>query len=326
LALPADCRGGCIPEQRWLDLMGVRYLIVDKVYDFWHDGVAYDTAFEVRLSQGQPHTPPYPPFEATALDVLYEGEAAPMLLVDGESLAGEPQRPLDPTAPSLERFQIVRFTFALRRADFGTIEAQGNTRIRAITLVDTRAPEVFQQIVIDNAWRLALSSDVKVYERVDPLPRAFLVSEVLPVPDDDGSVNAALQLMDTLEFDPRTTAVLAADDLPTVNQGIGEAMITRYQAQRVEIEVNTTQAAYLVLAEAWYPGWRAWVNGVEMPVYRADVMFRAVHVPAGESSVVFAFAPTAYPLALYVSAAAWVVLMVWALRQYPIRQGKPTHG
>jgi hypothetical protein len=167
---------------------------------------------------------------------------------------------------------------------------------------------------------------VKVYERVDPLPRAFLVSEVLPVPDDDGSVNAALQLMDTLEFDPRTTAVLAADDLPTVNQGIGEAMITRYQAQRVEIEVNTTQAAYLVLAEAWYPGWRAWVNGVEMPVYRADVMFRAVHVPAGESSVVFAFAPTAYPLALYVSAAAWVVLMVWALRQYPIRQGKPTHG
>jgi Bacterial membrane protein YfhO len=313
LALPSACRGGCIPEQRWLDLMGVRYLIVDKVYDFWQDGVAYDTAFEVRLSPAQTHTPNYPTFEATALDVLYAGETAPVLVINGETFTGEALRPLDATAPSLEGFQLVRFTFAARSGDFGTLEAQGETRIRAITLVDTRVREVFQQVTVDNAWQLALSSDVKVYERLDPLPRAFMVSNVITVTDDDGSVNAALQVMDTPNFDPRTTAVIAADDLPTVSGGMGEATITHYEAEHIEITVNAAQAGYLVLAEAWYPGWRAWVNGLETPVHRADVLFRAVQVPAGASSVVFTFAPTAYPLALWISAAAWGMLALWGL-------------
>ena len=47
LALP-ECGGACIPDQRWLDLMGVRYLITDKVYDLVNDGMFYDTTVHAR--------------------------------------------------------------------------------------------------------------------------------------------------------------------------------------------------------------------------------------------------------------------------------------
>ncbi|MFN8375923.1 MAG: YfhO family protein [Anaerolineae bacterium] len=329
LALPEDCRGGCIPEQRWLDLMGVRYLILDKVYDFWQDGVAYDTAFDVELSAGQDYAPLYPAsFEATALDVLYMGEL-PTLLLDGQTLTAEPLRALDAGTPSLEGFQLARFRFAPRTGNFGTLQAAGEVRIQALTLVDTRVSEVFQQFPVDNRWRLALSSDVKVYERVTPAPRAFVVANVFTVPDDDLSVNHGLLLMDTPDFDPTTTAVLTADALPALASAEVEAAvtITHYEAERVEIEVNSSGVGYLLLADAWYPGWRATVNGVDTPVYRADVMFRAVSVPEGSSTVVFTFTPTAYPLALYVGGAAWLALAAFGLWRWLSRsRGKTTGG
>ncbi|MEO0565302.1 MAG: hypothetical protein AAF125_24560, partial [Chloroflexota bacterium] len=39
-----DCRGACIPPGDALSMMDVEYLLMDKVYDVWRDGVAFDTA------------------------------------------------------------------------------------------------------------------------------------------------------------------------------------------------------------------------------------------------------------------------------------------
>ncbi|NWF69585.1 MAG: YfhO family protein [Chloroflexi bacterium] len=308
LALPANCRAACIPQQRWLDLMGTRFLIVDKVYDLWHDGVAYDTTFEQRLESGATFAPVYSAdFSANAVDALYAGEAAPELLLDGERIRGAPLRPLDAAAPSLEGFQIVRFTFAApRRADFGQLVAVADTRIRALTLVDTRAPEVFEQVTLNGDWRMILSSDVRVYERVPAPARAFLVYEVRAAADDA----SALEMLGAPDFDPATTAILSAADVALAEmrpEDSDRVTITHYSAERVEIGVESAGAAYLLLSDAWYPGWQAAVNGEAAPLYRANVLLRAVPVPAGTSTVVFTFYPTMWPLALLISGGAWLV-------------------
>jgi hypothetical protein len=66
-----ECRGACIPDQRWLNLMGVQYLITDKIYDEWHDDIAYDTTFERVIAPDAPlDFEVVPPFRATALNLL----------------------------------------------------------------------------------------------------------------------------------------------------------------------------------------------------------------------------------------------------------------
>jgi uncharacterized membrane protein YfhO len=59
--------------------------------------------------------------------------------------------------------------------------------------------------------------------------------------------------------------------------------------------IQPTGAGTLILSETWYPGWRAWVDGVEVPVERAGV-FRAVTLATGAREVVFEF----QPLSVYV--------------------------
>ncbi len=64
-------------------------------------------------------------------------------------------------------------------------------------------------------------------------------------------------------------------------------------SDHVELETLLSHDGWVVLAEAWDPGWRADVDGTPQPVLRANVAFRAVAVPAGRHVVRLAYRPDA---------------------------------
>jgi hypothetical protein len=63
----------------------------------------------------------------------------------------------------------------------------------------------------------------------------------------------------------------------------------------------------VVINEAWYPGWRAWVDGVEAPVYRANALVRAVFVERGDHRIEMKYSPRD------VVALRWVFCLAWVL-------------
>jgi len=77
--------------------------------------------------------------------------------------------------------------------------------IRGLALID-QASGAFQSFVIapQGRFRVAYSGDVKLYENVDVLPRAFCVSSAHAVASDD----EAIAYMQRLEFDPATEVVI----------------------------------------------------------------------------------------------------------------------
>jgi uncharacterized membrane protein YfhO len=80
----------------------------------------------------------------------------------------------------------------------------------------------------------------------------------------------------------------------------------------VTIAVETDQPGYLVLPDAYYPGWQATVDGQPQPIWRANYAFRAVYVPAGQHTVQFVFDPLIWKVGLVVSGMTLLVLLGWA--------------
>jgi hypothetical protein len=64
------------------------------------------------------------------------------------------------------------------------------------------------------------------------------------------------------------------------------ALLLRQQSRNsTEVEIDSPCAGYLYFAETYYPGWRASIDGNEIPLLRANYAFTAVHLPAGHHFV-----------------------------------------
>ena len=55
----------------------------------------------------------------------------------------------------------------------------------------------------------------------------------------------------------------------------------------IGLRVTAQGAAFLILSENAYPGWRARIDGADVPIYRTDVTLQGVLVPAGSHRVDF---------------------------------------
>jgi hypothetical protein len=93
-----------------------------------------------------------------------------------------------------------------------------------------------------------------------------------------------------------------------------EIKVLEDSANRVEVQVSTNADGWLFLADTWYPGWAASIDGASVPIFKADYLFRAVQVPGGDHRVEFHYNPPLFRIGLLITSAAvalLVALPVW---------------
>ena len=73
--------------------------------------------------------------------------------------------------------------------------------------------------------------------------------------------------------------------------------------------MNTPRDGYLVLTDAYYPGWVATVDGQPANIERADILFRAVKIPAGQHRVEFRYQPQSFIIGAAISIGTMVILI-----------------
>lgn len=151
----------------------------------------------------------------------------------------------------------------------------------------------------------------RVYENRSALPRAFLVYRTR-VLDDTRDMERALRDPD---FDPGAVGLLGREG-PTLSGPIDTSPSVRiedYQPERVVVEVSTRYDGALILADAWYPGWEASVDGTRAKILRADLLFRAVPIPAGRHKVIFRYNPTSFRAGVMVSGVSFIIAISLAV-------------
>jgi hypothetical protein len=329
-----------VPPARLLSLLNVKYVVTDKTQDVWIDGVFYDLEHTVPL--GEVTLASLPDFETTHLGVvsyltgtagLEDGYPVAQIILTGTAgtpvtrtlLAGEH------TAEGL----YVEGQVTHRPARVGhhwRDQEQGNDYIAVLDLGQTLHPEYIsvrsllpgeqfhlrgltliddhtgtdRYLSIDPTYRLVHSGDVKIYQNLAMLPRAFVVHQAQVVADD----GQALDLLRDPTFDPARTVLLEGGEPLAGDDGQSTVHIVAYEPDRVQIEVRLEDPGYLVLTDTAYPGWVAEVDGKAAPIYRADLYFRAVPLTRGEHQVVFRYRPTSVRLGLIVGLGVWTLALL----------------
>ena len=158
----------------------------------------------------------------------------------------------------------------------------------------------------------SLPLGLELFENLSVMPRFFLVNKVQRVTSD----LEVRELVGRQLVSFRDTAVTSQPVTGLSAAGGGDAGVVQvidYQADSLRLSVRTPQAAFLVLAESFYPGWRAWVDGAPVEIVRTDIAFRGLVVPAGAHEVAMRFQPAILPLSLAISLAAALLLCALAV-------------
>lgn len=175
----------------------------------------------------------------------------------------------------------------------------------------------------DEDFRLVREGRIKLYENLKTLPRAYCVPDVTVV-NNDAEVLTALEKR---AFDPRVSVLITEEEYGRVENNInkikelspdkykGETKILKYSLNKVEIETNTTDAGFLVLADNFYPGWKVDVNGGEKTILRVNHNLRGVQIPRGKSRVTFRYSPLSFKIGALVSFLTLLCIIVFVGRQ-----------
>ena len=173
---------------------------------------------------------------------------------------------------------------------------------------------------------------INIYRNNDAYPRAWVARPESVL----AATPVTMQKLVEGEIDPRDGLIL--DPLPlnvrTFSEGRSGTATARVRPiggntdsrarggaiidEQVLIEVSSPDPAYLVLADTFYPGWKAEIDGVPVPlggIYKAFGYFRAIEIPAGDHLVRFFYRPDSFSIGIVLTVGTLVVSVILLIVQ-----------
>jgi hypothetical protein len=168
-------------------------------------------------------------------------------------------------------------------------------------------------------WVLVAHDDLWIYENPQWLTRWFLVSKIIPAGTIDEGFKSAQ------EIEPSTEAVVEGIDPAEIPSGMavdadpstssnsenlksaGTVTVQQYFPDESILNVTADRDALLVFSDTYFPGWRAWIDGEEVRIYRTDGVVKGVLVPSGAHVVRFLYDPVSLKIGWFLLAAGLVL-------------------
>ncbi len=156
-------------------------------------------------------------------------------------------------------------------------------------------------------YEVVMDADALLVENHHALPRAFPVHHAQIIPHKE-------QMFSTLlhpQFNPAEHVIFeetlpqnmlaSLEEEPSISSSQSKVEITEYFNRTIRLNAAMADNGFLVLSERYYPGWKAYVNGQETPVYKANHTLQAIFLPRGNHEILFRFEPSQFMLGLWIT-------------------------
>nr|BAL57568.1 hypothetical conserved protein [uncultured Chloroflexota bacterium] len=202
-----------------------------------------------------------------------------------------------------------------------TVEATGQSRLLALMnvayLITSTGPDT---------WPAIYQNGTMVIRQVpEVLPRAYFVAQAYHARNE---AQARARLL-AADFDPGRQVIIMkpagwAGDFVTrpaeakpvsasttaAENSLVPATVVDQGPNQVVLFVEAPTDGFVVLADTFYPGWQATVDSRPVPIYMANMAFRAVPVTAGPHQIVFSYRPASFTVGLWLSLVTLLAVIV----------------
>ena len=127
------------------------------------------------------------------------------------------------------------------------------------------------------------------------------------------NANEELSALGTTDLRHTAVADKAFSDVlgqSKANDSTAMVRLEKYEPNKLEYSVSSKNGGVVVFSEIYYPGWNATVDGVEVPVGRANYILRAISVKPGSHKVVLDFHPKSVSVTETIAYIATAILML----------------
>jgi len=163
--------------------------------------------------------------------------------------------------------------------------------------------------MLQNLRPVFQNNRLAIYENLKALPRAWFVQNTVV----SNSSEETLQLLSNIGFDPATTAILESPIEGIATPDSAKVKQIKAEMHELAYRYSVKEDALLVLSEIYYPaGWKAFVNGVELPIIPVNHVLRGVVVPAGVHDLELIMEPDSYKTGIRLSLAG-ILITLFAL-------------
>jgi hypothetical protein len=178
------------------------------------------------------------------------------------------------------------------------------------------SPESPVETTTNPRWKhVADIGPVAIFENNRALPRAWLASsERIATDPQQLQIIRSGKISPETKWDPLAEALVERATgvaFPQEKPSPGTAEIIHREPNRVEITTESATPALLILADNFYPGWRAEVDSHPRPIMRVNYNQRGVALAGGRHRVVFSYQPRRILAGLLVSGLSLLLLLWW---------------
>jgi hypothetical protein len=175
----------------------------------------------------------------------------------------------------------------------GVAALQGENRVRM--MLGTGYYVGPKPIRADQVELAGSESGQKIYSNPEAFPRARLVYDSITAP---GETQVIAKVTDP-SVDLKRTAIIEKEYLSLGGCSGGSVQITKYNPTVAVLRVQAACRGMVILADSWFPGWMARVDGKPARLYKVYDLVRGVVVEAGQHEVEFVY----WPWSVYFGAA-----------------------
>jgi len=149
-------------------------------------------------------------------------------------------------------------------------------------------------------------------------PRFRMVYQIKEV----GTISDLTDYINSTKFDPKETVIF--EDLNNGNKLVKNLKIkpnstiniVSNKNEYIELKVNTNQPGVLIIADTYYPGWKAYVDDKIIRILPVNISQKGIFVDKGEHIVKFIYEPLSIKVGYIISAICYILALVILINKF----------